>query len=433
VAAGDPDSRGPSWPNESASALIEDRRWVDLAAGSVEVPFDRVAHSLDPGSIAIDSLTDPGGVLLDRCRPPIAPDADLDDLLAAQLGAPVTLTVDGEETAGILRAAGPLVALETPTGLRLVRRSAVTELAVAPSATPDSADLLRCRLRVRHAGRHLLQLVYAARGLGFHVDYDVEARLGAAGAGRARVTPRFTLDNRAGLRGAVRLLLSSGAIGSDGESPVPVWSGAVELAPGEVALVARPEAVPARGAAAGWLPVRLEYVYRGALPDPSTSPSDPYWGSSGSTEVVAQLVLGGDRAAALPPGRVLATIAVSDADGAAREPRRIATALRRRADAGTDPVRLDLWPVSELFGQRRVTPLQTTDHGLVERLELSVTNGGPRPAVVWIVEPLARPGVAIVHRSHPEPAAVEPHEIRFRLEVAPRHTGRAAFDVEYRW
>jgi hypothetical protein len=272
--------------------------------------------------------------------------------------------------------------------------------------------VLHARVRTARAGRHLVRLLYKARGLSWDIDYQLEVGEAGDSSPRVRLRSSLVVKNSAGWRvsGArVRLLDSGGEHGHQ-----VVWTGTRTIEPDS-----RPWL---HHQGKDWLPARRVYEVRA---DTGAETELPQWrqeaGAPGSRAREVLVVAAGSatRLGQVPSGMALGR------EGGAGEAVRVAPA----AGGG---LRLERGVGGELRVVRRQRGIARRGDTLRERYEVMVTNQGARPAAVRVIEPLLRAGVVEVIRARPAAVDERPGELVFELALEPGERAEIRYEVEYR-
>lgn len=353
---------------DGALAIIDDRRVVEVANGSVTI--DNIDPEASLPSLVIEPLG--GDLVVEQCvRERIdASDGGLDTLAAAK----------------------PL-----PRTDAMARES--------PSATLPAgvlSPLVRCTVRGK-PGRHLVRILYTARGFRFHAQHDIAMTTPE----RARIATRFAIETpRWNRRGSI--ILYDRPPGGR-EPPRELVAGAITLDGGTSVI-----ALPVQDA-----PARLRTVYDGGVKN-DLRPRDPGWRREAQTIVWVWLELD----TVLVKGPVHAHI---DVGGDVHE-MDIPPSERERLGTG---MRVPLWIEAGLRGGRQRWVESSDDGNLVERFQLSVSNSTDAPRDVWIEEHL-RPA------KHREPRSGSPGKptlvndlARSHVTVGPHTTERIAYTLVY--
>lgn len=410
-------------------AIVVDRRWIDVPAGASRVELGELAATMLPASLTMRVLAGPGPLEVRRrtfdpglARAPALAEA----ILAGSIGRPVEIERRGARLRGRLAAVhgGELVIARGGALMTVPWRDA-DALALGGRRRVGRPTLI-AELVAARAGRHLVELVYAADGMSFTARYAIRLR------GRsAEVRPAAELANASGLDlGGAQLALHAGRLGASAESERPAlfWRGRVELAAEPGRAETRQLAFPLARVAA-----RIEPVYQGAVADAANPPGEPAYGTAMQPAVVRHLLVatgGGRLPAVLPAGD--AVVEIDGAPGA--PPERLATRLAERV-AGGGEARFELDAERQLLGDRRQVRVDRAPDGrqLTEAYELTVRNTGGAPARVRVVEPLTRSLRVTVNRAEPAPAARREGRLEWLVEVPPRGEAKVAYEATYRF
>ncbi len=155
-------------------AMITERRELDVATGA-EVRISGIATTVDPATVQLRSLTEPGGVSVSEQR--FVPGATTpDEILARHVGDPITVVTAKGEIAGILRSVdAQTLVLEVGTGdqrrLQMMRREGyVLDIRMPAGKHVDKPSLV-WRLATKKPGKHTVEVTYRADGLTWSADY----------------------------------------------------------------------------------------------------------------------------------------------------------------------------------------------------------------------------------------------------------------------
>jgi hypothetical protein len=244
--------------DEAGFAVVDDRRWIDIADGVFSL--DRIDPAAPLPALVIEPL----------------------DRSELGLGSCVRERSD-----------------PTPAGLQRLAQGSLETRDPKPAAV---SPIVRCRASAR--GRHLVRVVHVAPAIRYRAQHE----LAVTGA-RATITTRFALATPAwGARASVALF--DGVPGAE-EPPHEVAHGTVQLDGGTAVL-----AIPARTVAAS-----LRRIYDGAVRDRDTLPTDMAWGRESRRAVWMWLELphvtlssGGVRAHVETPGEPTRDLVVSTVD-----------------------------------------------------------------------------------------------------------------------
>jgi hypothetical protein len=197
-AAGDPQTSITVWSSQSAAmagaygaygayggygyggyaaptgAMITERREVDVSSGG-EVRITGIASTVDPATVQLRSLTDPGGVSVTEQR--FVPGAATpDEILARHVGDTVTIVTPKGEINGVLRSVdAQALVVEVGTGdarrLQVMRRDSYVQDIRLPAGKGTDKPSLVWRLSAKKPGKHKVEVTYRAEGLSWSADY----------------------------------------------------------------------------------------------------------------------------------------------------------------------------------------------------------------------------------------------------------------------
>jgi hypothetical protein len=161
---------GATYAAPLAGAMISERREIELGGG--EVRISGVAATIDPASVQLRDLTEPGAVVTEQRFVPGATTPT--ELLARHVGDAVTVVTPKGEVAGVLRAADEqAIVVETGTGeqrrLSVMRRDFVQDVRL-PAGGGNQPSLV-LRMAGKKPGKHAIELIYRAAGLTWSADY----------------------------------------------------------------------------------------------------------------------------------------------------------------------------------------------------------------------------------------------------------------------
>lgn len=449
-------------------AYLDDRRWLDVpAAGWLDIVD--VAADLELDSVVVASASDPGGFEASQCQ---RLGADL-GAGAWLVGHEVTMTTaGGDEIRGHVREVGGLIGvihddergvavevrqITSVLGLegddlrpdpamlgehaygRLDDGSAVYGPIVAlrtATATVETADAqrvvvelralahvrvagvsgaptLRCRVRARRPGRHLVRASYASDGFRWTASYRAALPDGDAAIAAIAVATRFTIAAPilTTARPATVELLAGLPDGD--EPPLSVWRGDVAIGGGAVVVLGEPIE---RDARLGW-------VYRGALGSADEDATSEYWHTASHGLVWQELAL------APRPDDVPGPIEIVIDAAAAR----VVRAQLPAADRGPPTaIRLPITTSSSLVGFRRKRQLVRDGAAIADEVLYSVSNRGDRPMRVTIEEELRAYQGARLRHERPEGAGeLRPDRFRRVVEIAPGGIAQGAIVIQY--
>lgn len=157
-----------------SGAMITERREVDVTAGG-EVRITGIAATVDPATVQLRSLTDPGGLTVSEQR--FVPGASTpDEILARHVGDTVTVVTPKSEVTGVLRSVdAQALVVEVGTGdarrLQVMRRDSYVQDIRLPAGKGSDKPSLVWRLAAKKAGKHKVEVTYRAEGLSWSADY----------------------------------------------------------------------------------------------------------------------------------------------------------------------------------------------------------------------------------------------------------------------
>lgn len=162
---------GATYAAPLSGAMITELREVELGCGG-EVRLAGVAATIDPASLQIRDLTEPGTAITEQRFVPGATTPT--ELLARHVGDAVTVITPKGEVAGVLRAADEqALVVETGTGdqrrLSVMRRDFVQDVRLPAGAGNQPSLVLR--VAGKKPGKHAIELTYRAAGLTWSADY----------------------------------------------------------------------------------------------------------------------------------------------------------------------------------------------------------------------------------------------------------------------
>lgn len=195
-----------------SGAMITERREVEIVPGG-EVRITGIASTVDPATVQLRSLTDPGGVSVSEQR--FVPGASTpDEILARHVGDTVTVVTPKGEVTGVLRSidANALVVEVGPSDarrLQVMRRDSYVQDIRLPAGKGSDKPSLVWRLAAKKAGKHNVEVTYRAEGLSWSADY---LALLDEGAKTIDFSAMATLRNASGtdFKGAELTLVSGG-------------------------------------------------------------------------------------------------------------------------------------------------------------------------------------------------------------------------------
>lgn len=155
-------------------ALITERRSVDVSTGA-ELRINGVAATVDPATVQLRSLTDPGGLSISEQR--FVPGASTpDEILARHVGDSVSIVTAKGDVTGVLRSVdAQAIVVEVGAGserrLQVMRRDGYVQDIRLPAGTGSDKPSLVWRLSAKKPGKHDVEVTYRADGLSWSADY----------------------------------------------------------------------------------------------------------------------------------------------------------------------------------------------------------------------------------------------------------------------
>jgi hypothetical protein len=375
-------------------AMITERREIDVGGGKLEITG--VAATVDPATVQLRSLTDPGGLAIGEQR--FVPGAGTpDEILARHVGDHVTVITPKGELTGVLRAVdSQAIVMEVGTGdarrLQILRRDGYVQDIRLPAGKGVDKPSLLWRLAARRPGKHKLEVTYRADGLSWTADYlaifDESARtidfsawatlrnMTGTSFERAELTLVTSIPGPAthGPYGSVTPRTSSGSLKLVVPSPVSVGHGEsvqVELVPPRVGAKARSiiafEAVQ-----------DLSATYQG-YPATDCSMLNVTTAGSSRAEIAVELDLQGTKQ--LPDGRVRLFKRSKGSD-------RLEVLAEEQLRTSAGAARIRLAAHTELTGERRTSNcvLDERARTLSEKVEVRLENKAKQPVDVVVRE-----------------------------------------------
>src|SRR5262245_42880659 len=157
-----------------SGAMITERRELDVTSGG-EVRISGIASTVDPATVQLRSLTEPGGVTVSEQR--FVPGATTpDEILARHVGDAVTIVTPKGDVNGVLRSIDSQTRVpEGGTGdqrrLQMMRRDGYVQDIKLPAGKQVDKPSLVWRLATKKPGKHTVEVTYRADGLSWAADY----------------------------------------------------------------------------------------------------------------------------------------------------------------------------------------------------------------------------------------------------------------------
>lgn len=394
--------------------VVEQRRWIDVGADKT-LDIDQIDDGADLESLVIESLSNPGGLVLGGCS------RDLISLHGAEtswIGRKGEITVDHGRTA-----TGTVTAVQDGKVLLAGDDGTVTAIDMQEARSfrlIGGGSRVRCQVE-SGAGKQLVRVVYTTPGLTFASEQQMVVKVDAKGKGTAAITPRFTVYTPP-WQIVADVSLYDGVPGG-AHPPHEVFHGPVTLTGDAVIVAGTTKTVPAE----------VLSIFRGAISYPGEPPHDTNWHYNSTVDVwdYLELDLGDDT---MPPGRVM--LEVSQGDDPVPQPAILEADAIEMVDPASDQtgrIRIKLWQASDLRGQRQKWTMSTLDTGMVESVLCSVANGGSRPREVVVEEEMRPARRREVDKPFPRKPTVRNGILRTRLTVPPGGLGRVGYVLNYEW
>ena len=149
----------------ATGALVVERRDIELAGN--ELQLDGVAHGLDPASVQLRDLGDPGLTIVQQrfAAGALTPT----EMIARHVGEPITVATPKGEISGTLRAVDEqTLAIEVGARLEVLRRDYVQSVRLA---TGHSTPHLAWKVAGAKPGKHAIEVSYRTDSLAWSADY----------------------------------------------------------------------------------------------------------------------------------------------------------------------------------------------------------------------------------------------------------------------
>jgi len=156
----------------TTGAMITEQREIQI--GAHEIRLAGVAATLDPASVQLRDLTDPGSTITEQRFVPAATTPT--EILQRHVGDSITVVTPKGEVTGILRSIDDqAIVLEIGSGdqrrLQVMRREGYVQDVRLPPGTGVDKPSLVWRIASKKPGRHDVELTYRADGMSWTADY----------------------------------------------------------------------------------------------------------------------------------------------------------------------------------------------------------------------------------------------------------------------
>lgn len=412
--------------------LITEQREVDIAA-SGEARLSGIAATIDPASVQLRDLTEPGVAITELRYVPGATTPT--ELLARRIGETITVLTTKGEVRGVLRSVDDqTLVVEVGAGehsrLAVMRRDGYVLDVRVPGARSDRPSL-GWRAATRKPGKHTVELSYRAGGITWIADYlAVLDDAGKALDFSAWAT--VTNATGAGFERAELTLVSGGTLASYAHGSVPRPPATSFSVPSPVRLAAgdsvRLELVPARTAAR----VRPIVVYEPAADEAANHQDEPSIDCSSGT-------LGGSGGRSTVALEVDVPAQVTLPDGPVRLFRRRGDRLEvvsedvLRATAGV--ARIKLARDGDITGARRALSCNVDERAqtIEEKIEIRVENKGKQATEVVIRDFAWRWPVWKLDGEDRKSVRAGAQTLEYRVRVPAKGSQTVTYSIVYTW
>jgi hypothetical protein len=373
----------------AAGAFVTQRRDIDIGEGGV-VRFAGVAATIDPATVELRSVTDPGGTAIVEQRF-INDLMSAEALLARHVGKAVTVVLAQGEVSGTLRAvsAESLVVETAGHGLEIIRRGDHVIDVKLGAAAFDEEPTLEWKLTARRPGKHTVELGYRVAGLTWQPEYT--AVLGDGDV--VDLTAWATVRNDAGLDLAgAELTLVAGTVAAPSAGH-PALRGAAAPAPFKITRPAdlpsgqamQVELAPRRSGVLGHRRIVLEPMADQSAAYQAAPAYDCYAYTPGTGPHAEQMLELDGGGAVLPEGR----LRVFRRQGAELL---VVGEDTLRVNGASGALRIRLGAAPDITGERRQVECRQDSGGrsMRERIEVKVENKSKVAADVVVREYLYR-------------------------------------------
>ncbi|HEU4728312.1 MAG TPA: hypothetical protein VFT22_10495 [Kofleriaceae bacterium] len=414
----------------TTGAMITEQREVEIAGGEARIAG--VAATLDPASVQLRDLTDPGALISEQRFVPGATTPT--ELLARHLGDPITVVTPRGEVAGTLRSIDDqALVVEVGAGdqrhLQVMRRDGYVQDVRLPVTAGGDRPSLVWRVQTVKPGRHAVELSYRAEGMSWSADYL--AVLDEAGR-TVDLSAWATIRNATGASydAAELTLVGSGAMP---QAPTPARAApppARFVVPAQVRIghgdAVQVELMPRRAAAR----TRPVITYE-AMSDPSPgyqlapgADCNQLGGGTGHAEVALELDVPAQTV--LPDGKVrLFRRRAGKVELVAEDP--------LRASAGLARIRIA--PHADILGDRHASACNYDEHAhtIQETIEIKLENRAAEAADVIVREYLWRWPVVRIEAEDHKGVRAAPQVQEYRVRVPGSGREVVTYTAVYTW
>ncbi len=420
-----------------SGAMITEQREVDVAANG-EVRIAGVPTTLEPASVSVRDLTEPGVAITEQRY--VAGVSTPTDMLTRRIGETVTVVTTKGDVTGVLRAVDEQsLVVEIGTGdqkrLSIMRRDGYVLDVKAPSGASDKPSLV-WRMATKKPGKHTVELTYRADGMTWTADYL--AVLDEAGKA-LDFSAWATVKNATGAsfdRAELTLVSGGGALSSQASStaalrapPPPLrftMTNPLKLGTGDSLQV---ELTPARTAAK----VRPVITYE-ATNDLSSSHQEEanqdctynngVGMGAGRSEVAIELDM--PATTTLPDGRVRLFRKKGD---------RLEVLSEDQLRSLPGLARIKLAADADITGERKAVTCNVDEraHTIVEKIEVRVENKGKATQDVVIREFAWRWPVWKLESEDKKSVRAGPQTLEYRVKVPAKGSQTVTYTLLYTW
>lgn len=420
-----------------AGAMITEQREVEIAANG-EVRVAGIASTIEPASVQLRDLTEPGAAITEqRYVPGVTTPLDM---LARRIGDTVTVVTPKGDVVGVLRAVDEhSLVLEVGSGdqrrLSVMRRDGYVLDVRAPGGSSDKPSLV-WRVATKKPGKHTVELSYRADGITWNADYlavldDAGKALDFAAWATVRNNTGASFD-----RAELTLVSGGGALSAAAAStaalrapPTPLrftMPSPIKLTAGDAVQV---ELTPARRAAK----VRPVITYE-ATTDLSASHQEEanqdctynngVGMGAGKAELAIELDLPAN--ATLPEGRVRLF---------RRKAERLEVLSEDTLRSTPGLARIKLAADTEVTGERKAVTCNVDEraHTIVEKIEVRVENKGKQAADVVVREFAWRWPVWKIESEDKKSVRSGPQTLEYRVKVPAKGSQTVTYTLVYTW
>ncbi len=427
----------------TTGAMISEQR--EITVGAAEVRVAGVAATLDPASVQLRDLTDPGSTITEQRF--VAAATTPTEILQRHVGDSITVVTPKGEVTGILRSLDDqALVLEIGTGdqrrLQVMRRDGYVQDVRLPPGTGVDKPSLIWRIASKKPGKHDVELSYRADGMSWTADYlavidEAGTSVDFSAWATVRNATGATFDNveltlvSGGNAGPLSLAFNpyGGPTRTTSAAAVPTRytiATPVQLAAGQSVQV---ELLPTKQKAKSRPVITFE-----AMPDPSPGfQSYPNTDcnqfnvvgiGTGRAEVAVELDV--PSKSPLPEGRVRTF---------RRKGERLEVVSEDQLRSTAGLARIRLVPDSDISGERKAVSCTYDEraHTVVEKIEIKIENKSKRAAEIVVREFAWRWPVWRLESEDSKSARSGAQTLEYRAKVAAGGKKTVTYAVVYTW